>query len=175
MFGFLRRRKQLNGLFGPYVRHEDVHAMVSSGEAPPMHQLRGQDINYLLVAVDGATPQDMAQRLGDVVTAAKEAGWYVGFLFSNLVVLTDGTSWPGAPVSQPRASLCERVAAMLGSGCKSVGGLQAGAWGEYGTLERRVFGAFLPEFLPLVAQLNQQTFGTHVDHVAAPTLAKGKA
>lgn len=173
MLDFLRRRKQLKGLFGPYARAEDVRAMALFGDSPPAHQLRTQDINYLLVAVGGATPQDMAQRLGGVVTAAKGAGWYVGFMFSNLVVLTDGAAWPGAAASQPRALLCERVAALLGDGCKSVGGEQAGAWGEYGAQERRVFGAFLPKFLPLVAQLNQQAFGTHVDHGAAPERTKG--
>ncbi len=158
-----KKRNDIDELFSKFVRPELVEAMKSPDFKPPLNELRSEKINYLLVAVDGPTPNDIGKNLGVVADVAKECGWYGDFLFSNLAVLIDGVALPKGPPPHSRQELRAKVIALLGSQCKSVGGEEAAPWGDYGSARRRVFGAMLPDFLEVISQLHHQSFGGHAD------------
>ena len=162
MFGFLRK-KEIDSLFSQYVRPGLVEAMKSPDFNPPLNELHAHRINYLVIAVDGPTANDIGKHIGTIVDIAKEANWFGDFLFSNLAVLIDGVPLPNSAPLCSRNELLAKLTGILKMHIKSVGGEQTVPWGSYGSPHRKVFGAMLPEFLDIVAQLNQLPFGTHAD------------
>jgi hypothetical protein len=87
MFGWTKKPKEFDELISELVRPELVEAMKSPDFNPPLNQLTTQKINYLVVAVDGSTANDIGAHIGAVADLAKECGWFGDFIFSNLVVL----------------------------------------------------------------------------------------
>src|SRR5438876_9091694 len=91
MFGWGKRdEKKANALFARYVRPELAEAMKSPTFNPKVNELSEADVNFILVAVDGRSPNEIGQKLGRIAEIAVECGWYVDCLFSNLAVVIDG-------------------------------------------------------------------------------------
>lgn len=166
MFGWTKKPKEFDELISELVRPELVEAMKSPDFNPPLNQLTTQKINYLVVAVDGSTANDIGAHIGAVADLAKECGWFGDFIFSNLVVLIDGAPLPKASPPSSRTELLSKITATLKDQCKTVGGEENVPWGNYGSPRRKAFGAMLPEFLGLVSQLHAQPFGTHAERNA---------
>jgi hypothetical protein len=166
MFGLSKKRKAIDKLFSEYVRPELVEAMKSPDFQLPLNEFSSMEISYLLVAVEGTTPNDIGKNLGVIYDMAKECGWFVDYLFSNLVVFIDGGPLSKLSSPLPRQELLRKIKEALGRQCKSVSGNQVAPWGSYGSSRRSVYGPMLPEFLDMVSQLSQQPFGTHTESIA---------
>jgi hypothetical protein len=161
MFDLFGSQKKLKSLFGTYVPPEIVREMVKSGATSSVNHLERKHINLLLVAVEGASEEEVGQRLGAAVTLASENGWHTCFLCSNFAVLVDAGVFANGPLESERADLVRRLGAEFGSDCKSLGGERTVAWGDYGSPTRRVLGPLLPDFLQIVAALERQPSGSH--------------
>lgn len=166
LFGRSKKEKDFVAQFNELVRPELVEAMKSPNFKPPLNQLTEQNISFLLVAVAGSTPNGIGGNLGIVADTAKKSGWWADYLFSNLAVLANGIVQQNNPPPLPRAELVSAICASLGGNCKSIGGEQFVPWGDYGSENRRVYGPLLPNFLEIVSQLNQLSFGEHGNHGA---------
>ena len=162
MFGF-SKKKEIESLFSQFVRPELIEAMKSPDFNPPLNELSAQRISYLVIGVDGPTTNDIGKHIGAIVDVAKEGGWFGDFLFSNLIVLIDGVSFPNSAPPCSRIELLAKLTAELKMNIKSIGGEQTVPWGSYGSPRRKVFGAMLPEFIDIVSQLNQLPFGSHAE------------
>jgi len=144
-----------------YIRPDLFETMKSSDFNPPINELGSKKINFMLVAVSGIAPNDIGKNIGVVVETAKQCGWPCEYIFSGLVVLVDGPTIRSDLKPMSYQTLLTKIANALEMQCKSLGGEQVVPWGHYGSAYRLTFGAMLPNFLGLVAQLHKQSFGTH--------------
>jgi hypothetical protein len=165
MFGWGKRgEKNADAIFARYVRPELVEAMKSPTFNPNLNELTTADVNFILVAVDGS-PNGVGQKLGKIAEITVESGWYVDCLFSNLAVLVDGPISMTKSSFEPRATLLQKLKQAFPSDVKTVYGHVRTPWGSYGG-ERRTFGAMLPNFTNMVAQLDSEPYGTHLEYGA---------
>jgi len=164
LYFFIRWKRQtaIRNVFTKFVRPELAEALDKTGTILPLNEFRTEKVNYVLIAVHGATPQEIGKHLGIVADVAKECGWYADCLFSNLAVLIDNPGLPGNGTPLKRSELVARIGASLGKQCKSIGGEEIVPCGDYGSVNRRVFGAQLPTFLTLVSKLEKLALGEHV-------------
>lgn len=166
MFGWGKGdQKKLDAIFTQYVRPELVDAMKSPTYNPPLNELSSVEVNYILVAVDGA-PNEVGRKLGEVAKVAAECGWYVDCLFSNFGVLIDGPVPTTERAFEPRATVVQKLRQAFPIDLKSVHGHTRTPWGNYGGERRRTFGAMLPNFTSMVARLDAENYGSHVDYSA---------
>ncbi|MGC2519472.1 MAG: hypothetical protein WA373_10265 [Burkholderiales bacterium] len=166
MFGWGKKQEQLDALFAQYVRPEVVEAMKSPDFNPELNNLSEANVNFILMTVSGATPNEVGRNLGKVAEVTTACGWYLDCIFSNLAVAIDGPiPMTASPVST-RSALLKRLQEVLGDQLKTVHGRQDTPWGSYGSPHRRAFGAMLPGFVELVAQLHAQPYGSHVERAA---------
>ncbi|MES2296080.1 MAG: hypothetical protein V4582_03515 [Pseudomonadota bacterium] len=157
----MKTKNAFDQAFSEFVRPELLEAMKKPGFSLPLNEFRAEKVSFVLVAVHGDTPSDIGERLGVVTDIARDCHWFGDFLFSNLAVLIDRSGLPlmGTPLS--RQELVSKLAAALGSTCKSIGGEDVMPCGEYGSARRRVFGAQIPQFLALVSRLEALPIGEH--------------
>jgi hypothetical protein len=104
MFGW-RKRKELADIFARYVRPELVEAMKSPTFNPDLNNLSRARVNFIAVAVDGESPNEIGANLGKVAECARTGGWYADYLFSNLAVLIDGPPLSNASTQSTRVAL----------------------------------------------------------------------
>jgi hypothetical protein len=163
MFWRTKKQKEFLDRFNEQLRPELIDAMKSPDFRPPLNQLIEQNVRFLIVAVAGASANDMGRNLGVVDEAARKAGWWADYLFSNLALLANGVVLEKAPSPVSRSELLQNIIAELGADCKTLGGERSLPWGDYGSAKRRVYGPFFPDFMSLISRLHQQPFGEHVD------------
>ena len=165
MFGWGKRNeKKADALFAQYVRPELVEAMKSPAFNPNLNELSTADVNFILAAVDGS-PNEVGQKLGRIAEITVECGWYVDCLFSNLAVLVDGPISMTKPSFESRTTLLQKLRQAFSNDVKTVHGHVRTPWGSYGG-QRRTFGAMLPNFTNMVAQLDRGQYGSHVEYGA---------
>ena len=85
-------------------------------------------------------------------------------LFSNLAVVIDGPISMTKPF-ESRAALLQKLKQAFPNDVKTVHGQVRTPWGSYGG-ERRTFGAMLPNFIGMVAQLYREAYGNHLEYGA---------
>ena len=170
MFGWSKRdEKKANALFARYVRPELAEVMKSPTFNPKLNELSEADVNFILVAVDGRSPNEIGQKLGRIAEIAVECGWYVDCLFSNLAVVIDGPIPLTRPSFESRTSLLQKLRQAFPNDVKTVHGQVRTPWGSYGG-ERRTFGAMLPNFIRMVSQLEREAYGNHLEYGARYSL-----
>lgn len=162
MFGWSKRRQEIGELFARHVRPELAEAMKSPTFNPALNEFSTFRVNFIAIAVQGESPNDVGRKLGVVADAARSAGWYADYYFSNLAVLVDGPPLPKAAPRSKRLDLLAVLQQTLGATIKSVHGEVETPWGNYGSAGRITFGAMLPDFLEIVSVLHAQPYGSHV-------------
>ena len=164
MFGWRKRsQKKVDDLFSEYVRPDLIEAMKSPDFNPALNTFRELAISFIWVAVHGANAADIGKDLGVIADTAKESGWYVDCLFSNLIILGDGAPLPAAPDRITRAELVARLREKMGSRIKLLHGSRMAPWGSYGGAYRRTYGAMFQDFLDLLCRLHDQPYGTAIE------------
>ncbi len=166
MFGWGKgNEKKADELFSKYVRPELVEAMKSPTFNPRLNELSAADVNFVLIAVDGL-PNEVGQKLGRIAEITVDCGWYVDCLFSNFAVLVDGPIPMTKSSFESRATLLGKLKKAFPSDIKTVHGRIRTPWGSYGGERRTTFGAMLPDFTTMVARLDREAYGNHVEYGA---------
>src|SRR6266850_1791033 len=136
MFGWRKERKErkeFTELFARYVRPELMEAMKSPTFNPDLNNLSTARVNFIAVAVNGNSPNEIGESLGKISECATAGGWYADYLFSNLAVLIDGPPLTNASIRITRVALVAELQKTLGNTIKSIHGEVEAPWGNYGS------------------------------------------
>ena len=151
MFGWRTRREN--------AVEELVKEMMNSPDVE-MNTFREVEINFVWVAIDGVDPIEIGKGAGLIADTAQESGWYVDYLFSNLVMLSDGR--PTLPARIAKVELIVRLRQTLGQRIKLLHGARKVSWGAYGG-SRRTSGPMFQDSLDLLCRLHAQPYGTEIE------------
>ena len=154
---YLAQRKAKRVL-GKYVTPEALEAILSGGgsERQPFAAAR---IEFVLVFVDGKTPQEISKRVGRVTEIAMSHDGNVHDIIGALVVVAFGTVQHSSPVAGKRAALVEHLSRELLSYLKIVHGAADGHFGLVGSGVRVSYSFILPRFDAMLGRLSQLEFG----------------
>lgn len=156
---------QLVQLFSEHVSPELLDA-VGAPDLSKLNELSQGPVEFILVAVQGATPNETGDRLGSVATIARQNGWMIQDLLCNLAVFVHGTLPIKEPLVLDRSALASKLLQSSPANIKIVHGVEPAFFGNMGGAARITYGVLLPSFLDAVSRLNGLPFGRAQEFVA---------
>ncbi|MBI3222569.1 MAG: hypothetical protein HYZ46_05785 [Nitrosomonadales bacterium] len=165
MFSWFSQRKkkeQIDRLFSQYISPEMLN-VIASPERTSLNELSEGPVEFIFAVVQGATANEIGQRLGLVATIAQQNGWMVQGLLCNLAVLVHGTLPYKEPLVLERFALTDKLHQSMGTNIKIVHGLETASFGNMGSSARLTYGVLLPSFLEILSALNSISYGRSLE------------
>jgi hypothetical protein len=125
-----------------------------------MNQLKEGPIGFVVVQVNGRTPEEVCHRMGVVCESAAMANAVVDCLFSGFVIASVGTI-PGA-ASHPEKEIQRVVDAIRKTepdSLRMVWGVHHGVFGTMGGPTRFAYSFIVPDFMDAFTGLVKLAFG----------------
>jgi hypothetical protein len=113
-------------------------------------------IGFVVVVIEGDTPELLQQRLSIVVNTAHKHSGTVDSIRASTVIITWGMSAERIH-DRDRVELVSELAEQLGTSIKVIHGLRDGIYGNLGSASRMQYGVIIPglkEILELLVSLN---------------------
>jgi len=163
------KKEQLVQLFSEHVSPELLDS-VAAPDFSKINELSQGPVEFILAAVQGASPNETGERLGSVATIARQSGWMIQNLLCNLAVFVHGTLPIKEPLVLDRSALANKLLQSSPSNIKIVHGVEAAFFGNMGGSARITYGVLLPSFLEAMSRLNALPFGRAQEIVANPSI-----
>ena len=151
-------KRRVRKVFERFVRPEVVEAILS-GDGIKRQPFTAARIEFVLVFVDGKTPEEISERVGRVTEIAMSHDGTVHDIIGALVVVAFGTIQHSSSVAGRRAALVEQLRRELSSHLKIVRGAADGHYGLVGSGVRVSYSFVLPRFDTMLGRLSQIEFG----------------
>jgi hypothetical protein len=152
------QKRRIRKVLGRYVRPETVDALLR-GEGIERQPFTAARIEFVLVFVDGNTPEEISERVGRVSEIAMSHNGTVHDIIGALVVVAFGTHPVSPPTAGERAALVEHLSQELSRFAKIVHGAADGHFGLVGSGKRIAYSFILPRFDAILGRLSQIEFG----------------
>jgi hypothetical protein len=158
------QRRRLRRLFKPFLSPEGIEAVVSgnlpSTDPPP---LTPAPLEFVIAAVRGTTPDEVAQRMGAVAELAGEHGGVADTLVSSVVVAVFGTISFDGTAAAGRLSFLASLRENFGADFRAVHGAAQGHYGCLGSGNCLSYSFIVPGFVEALGALAEVRFGDAIE------------
>lgn len=149
------------GLFSILKTWRKENRGTTSGPFRPVH------VQYMVVAVTGDAPEQVAERIALVVDLAMMHDAYIDTLFSSIVVLAYGIFPKRQQPGHDIAGLTVALHEALGPHVKAIYGETDGHFGLIGGQNRVAYSFIVPDFTSVFGKLAAIPFGEFISEPRA--------
>jgi hypothetical protein len=151
---------RLHKTFSKYVS-KDVLDDLLSGKVTDedFRTLKDGQIEFVLIAVRGETPQIISERMGKIAAIACQHNGIIDSLVSSLVIVVWGMIEFDTKQQGDRFTLIEALNKTFGDNIKVVHGSENGCFGNLGSDTRMSFSFIVPSFINALGLLANLPYG----------------
>jgi hypothetical protein len=166
MCAFLRKRKQGKGKQGQRLgENPGPRVALLLRDAPNTPGIQARRIEFVFVLVRAASPERLAERIGQVADDGIARGATLYHLVGPMVIMAFGTLDGESPRGS-RGELVRHLRERFGGDIKIVHGTSDGDVGCFGSDRRLAFTFTFPRFESVLATLGRLEFGVVEEMIA---------
>lgn len=139
------------------MTQEALNDILSGKAEKDVRELKESQIELVLVAVRGETPEIIFERMGEVANIAVQHNGFVDSLVSSLVIVVYKMS--ALEESRTRFTLIEALEQAFRNDVKIVHGSESGCFGNLGSNRRMSYSFIIPGFLEALCSLANLSYG----------------
>ena len=153
-------RYRLRKTFSEYVSKDVIDDLLSGKVTDEdLRKLKNGQIEFVLVAVRGETPQIISERMGKVADIACQHNGIIDSLVSSLVIIVYGIFDFDVQQQGDRLTLIEALNQTFKDDIKIVHGSESGCFGNLGGDTRMSFSFIVPNFINALGLLANLSYG----------------